>query len=625
MSGELDSFIARERKKGTNDSVIEAKLISVGWPKNIVKKSIAAAPAVKNEIKGKKPHKKKESKKHDERVDNIKKDTEKKSYDCLYRKYRHRKHFYSTKMQDDEKFKNLPSNEAVEELRKENENLQLMILDIKSEVESKSGSNNGPSPDVTKLVSELKELKYQQKQQDSLLDSLMKKSPKTHELLALLKSRNERRDEEEDDEPEVIRRVKRRHHNRPREEIVYEDTYDDYSNQNPPPPQRVIHEYQQAPPVQVQAVQQQQGPSAVSRVVESAPPPTSAVQGTKPSAQQPIVVNVQAPAPVQPVQPVQQPATAGNITISTDNVTVAPKNMEVKAPVIKATETARPKEAEKLKDIKAEMVANKLELLEERFKNLMGSGSSNQQFEYKNPLMTEELELVHEPVGDRAETGIEGLDPVIEGGLKRNTITMVAGGPGSGKSTLGLQFLYNGVVNHEENGIYITFEQQKERVIETGSMYGWKIQELIDQKKLLVLEYSPEQIDKMLKSGGGSFRDLIESIGAVRVVVDSITAFMLLYEGEIAQRRSCLEFFHNLSKWGCTSVVIVEEEYSTGSHSSSVLEYETDGVVILYNERRGDIRQRALEIFKMRDTKHAGRIFPMKLTSEGLVVYPQSV
>ncbi len=261
-----------------------------------------------------------------------------------------------------------------------------------------------------------------------------------------------------------------------------------------------------------------------------------------------------------------------------------------------------------------------LSALEQRFSTIM---SQKMDQSFQNPVVPEAVQLVHEPVGDRAQTGVRGLDPIISGGFKRKTTTMVAGGPGTGKSTLGIQFIHNGVTRFDEHGIYITFEQQEEDIIETGNMFGFDLRSLVDQRKMVIQEYTPEQLNKMIKSGGGSLRDLIESIGAYRIVIDSITAFMLLFEGEIVQRKACLELFHSLSKWGCTIVAIVEEEYYSGKHESSVLEYEADGVIILYNERRGDVRLRSLEIFKMRDTKHAGRVFPMRITSEGIVVYPE--
>jgi len=262
-----------------------------------------------------------------------------------------------------------------------------------------------------------------------------------------------------------------------------------------------------------------------------------------------------------------------------------------------------------------------VDALESKFADLVSQRGNF--FAYTNPVIPEKLHLVSAPVGDRAPTGIPGLDPIIEGGLRRGTATLVGGGPGTGKSTLALQYLVQGAQKFNEPGIYISFEETKESIEELGMQFGWNLQQMESEKSLIVREYTPEQLDKILESGGGSLRDLIDSMSAKRIVIDSVTAFMLLYEGEIAQRRACLQLFRSLSKWGCTTIAIAEEQGSTGSHEASVLEYETSAVILLYNERKGDLRQRSLEIFKMRGTKHAGRIFPMRVDEHGVEVYPR--
>lgn len=266
--------------------------------------------------------------------------------------------------------------------------------------------------------------------------------------------------------------------------------------------------------------------------------------------------------------------------------------------------------------------ASSLDVLEKKFQNLMAARGNT--FEaYTNPIIPERLHLVTTPKGDRVQTGIPGLDPIIEGGIMRYSTTLVGGGPGTGKSTLCLQYLVNGVLHYDEPGVYISFEESRESICELGLQFNWDLEQLERDRKLIIKEYTPEQIDKILEAGGGSVRDLIDFIGAKRIVIDSITAFMLLYDGEIAQRRSCLRLFRSLSKWGCTTMAIAEEQGNMGQHHASVLEYEAAGVILLYNERKGDLRQRSLEIFKMRGTKHAGRIFPMRINDHGIEVYPR--
>lgn len=93
---------------------------------------------------------------------------------------------------------------------------------------------------------------------------------------------------------------------------------------------------------------------------------------------------------------------------------------------------------------------------------------------------------------------------------------------------------------------------------------------------------------------------------------------LTMYKSDMAKRRMVIDFFQLLHKFKCTSLIIAEQETDPSKHISSILEYQVDGVILLYNERIGDIRQRSLEIFKMRGTRHAGRIFPMKISKDGI-------
>ncbi|MFT4313338.1 MAG: RAD55 family ATPase [Candidatus Woesearchaeota archaeon] len=261
---------------------------------------------------------------------------------------------------------------------------------------------------------------------------------------------------------------------------------------------------------------------------------------------------------------------------------------------------------------------NDLDSLEQEY---MSQGQlSGSQYGFYNKVEQEELQLAQEPIGDRAQTGIPDLDQVIDGGFLRLSQTLISGGPGTGKSTFGLQYLINGIVLFNEPGVYVTFEQSREAIIELGKQFGWDIENLEKQEMLIIHEYTPEQVYKALKSGGGSFRDLVESIQAKRIVLDSITEYALLFNTEMSQRREIADFYRNLSRWGCTGLVIGEEESTITTRDASALDYESDAVILLYNERKGDIRQRSLEIYKMRGTKHAGRIFPMKVTDNGILV-----
>lgn len=223
----------------------------------------------------------------------------------------------------------------------------------------------------------------------------------------------------------------------------------------------------------------------------------------------------------------------------------------------------------------------------------------------------------------RVSTGIPGLDQVMNGGLRKNTVNLVAGGPGSGKTIFGVQFLIDGINNHDEPGIYVTFEQTEEELLSDMKVFNWDLEDKIRRKKLVVLSYTPEQVEKVLKAGGGIIRDSIHSIKAKRVVFDSLSAFTLLYERLSDQRKACLSLFRAIKKWDCTALLIAEQEGTPEVHTPSVEEFEVDGVFLLYNVRTGYIRQRALEVFKMRGTGHPVNIFPMTIDNNGVKILPK--
>jgi circadian clock protein KaiC len=223
----------------------------------------------------------------------------------------------------------------------------------------------------------------------------------------------------------------------------------------------------------------------------------------------------------------------------------------------------------------------------------------------------------------RVSTGVPGLDGVMNGGFRRNTVNLIAGGPGSGKTIFGIQFLVDGIENHNETGVYISFEQTEEELLSDMKVFKWNLQDKIENKKMVILSYTPEQVEKVLKAGGGIIRDIIQNINARRVVLDSLTAFTLLYERLSEQRKACLSLFRAIKKWNCTALLIAEQEGTPEVHTPSVEEFEVDGVVLLYNIRTGYIRQRALEVFKMRGARHPVNIFPLIIDDKGMKILPK--
>jgi len=226
---------------------------------------------------------------------------------------------------------------------------------------------------------------------------------------------------------------------------------------------------------------------------------------------------------------------------------------------------------------------------------------------------------------DRVPTGIKGLDEVMGGGLEQGSVNIIGGGPGSGKSIFCMQFLVNGALKFNEPGIYITFEENKKKLIKHMKSFGWDLEKLEKEDKLTIVEYTPQQVKKLLSEGGGIIDNVIEKNKVKRMVIDSLTAFTLLHKDALEKIEASLALFNMVSEWGCTALLTAESEPDPSQHKAMIMEFEVDGVILLYNVRKEDTRERSLEILKLRGIHHASKIFPMKVTDQGIEIYPKEV
>src|SRR5713226_5590654 len=141
----------------------------------------------------------------------------------------------------------------------------------------------------------------------------------------------------------------------------------------------------------------------------------------------------------------------------------------------------------------------------------------------------------------RTPTGIPGLDKLLTGGLPRNRTILPSGGPGTGKTMLSSQFLVNGILDYEESGIYVSLDENNQPVFEEMLDFGWDLEDLENNKKLIFLEASPiRYLPAEIKVGKLtvgrkelSMATLIEmiktsvrEIGAKRIVVDPVTTLV---------------------------------------------------------------------------------------------------
>ncbi len=220
----------------------------------------------------------------------------------------------------------------------------------------------------------------------------------------------------------------------------------------------------------------------------------------------------------------------------------------------------------------------------------------------------------------RVPSGIEGFDKLVEGGFKKDSINLISGGPGSGKTIFALQFLINGIKKFGENSLYITFEEKKERLFDDVKEFGWDLEELEKQEKFIFLEYTPEQVKELLVEGGGIVENIVEKNKISRIVIDSISSFALLYKDELTKKEASLALFELINSWNATALLTSQDKSAEEGSISAALEFEVDSIVLLYHMKIKGERVRALEILKMRGTKHSGSVYQIDITNKGLSV-----
>ncbi len=221
----------------------------------------------------------------------------------------------------------------------------------------------------------------------------------------------------------------------------------------------------------------------------------------------------------------------------------------------------------------------------------------------------------------RVSTGIASLNKLV-GGFKEKSINLVIGGAGSGKTIMAMQFLIDGIKKGEK-GVYITFEEKKDKTYSDMLSFGLDLEKYEKENKFVFFEYTPEQVKRIITEGGGEIESIIEKIKARRIVIDSISSFVLLYKDELARREAALFLFELINKWNCTALLtaqVIEEE-----KIFSELGFEVDSIIILYHAKRKGIRKRGLEILKMRGTKIPQKTFPFEITNKGIVVNTRGI
>jgi len=232
----------------------------------------------------------------------------------------------------------------------------------------------------------------------------------------------------------------------------------------------------------------------------------------------------------------------------------------------------------------------------------------------------------------RLLTGVEGLDDILNGGLPRGHLYMVEGDPGTGKTTLALQFLLQGA-RVKEKGIYVTLSESKLELEQVARSHGWDISnisiyEMVPDDEDLSAEaqytvFHPSEVE--LADTITSILKQIETVDPQRVVFDSLSEFRMLARDPLKYRRQILALKRYFAGRNCT-VLLLDDRTAEGSTNDLQLQSIAHGVIKMQSlERDFGIKRRRLEVHKLRGSHFREGYHDYTIRTGGLAVYPRLI
>ncbi|NOX71756.1 MAG: AAA family ATPase [Candidatus Micrarchaeota archaeon] len=239
----------------------------------------------------------------------------------------------------------------------------------------------------------------------------------------------------------------------------------------------------------------------------------------------------------------------------------------------------------------------------------------------------------------RLKTGIEGFDKLIEGGFPEKSVILVSGGPGTGKTTFGLQFIYYGAT-HNEPGIFVSFEQEPQQIKESMMQFGMDFEKLEKEKKALVMRLKDtKDVSKVLEA----IEEKAKEMNAKRIVIDSLTSmevfaptyssinkdlpletvtnrFAQMPPPEMIIRRLMYEVIDELKEKDFTTIITSEVVGENMYSKYGVAEFVVDGLIVLHYSSIGQKKFGNIEVKKMRETKHIHGVYDYTMDENGIKV-----
>ena len=216
---------------------------------------------------------------------------------------------------------------------------------------------------------------------------------------------------------------------------------------------------------------------------------------------------------------------------------------------------------------------------------------------------------------ERIKTGIPGFDSIVGGGIPKQNLVVISGDPGSGKTIICMEFIYQGAKTFNEPGVFISLEESKEDILKLAALFGWDFEGMIKNKLIEIVTidlYDFEQLKDVIE-------DTITRIGAKRIVIDPGVIFRLYFTKELEARKKILELGKMLKESGCTAI-ITNEASGKGTDLFGLEEYVADGVLLLFHKKVMERFIRSIAVVKMRGTKITEKTHPVIINKNGLEI-----
>ena len=238
-------------------------------------------------------------------------------------------------------------------------------------------------------------------------------------------------------------------------------------------------------------------------------------------------------------------------------------------------------------------------------------------------------------------SGVAGLDELISGGFPRGRVILVLGGPGTGKTILASQFLYRGLSEYGENGIFVSLDESKNHFCPEMLKFGWDFMKAEDEGKFAFIDATrlsrvailkekmmreetsslrgkQLQIDKLIEELQGK----IQQIGAKRVVLDTLASLFYRFMDPIERRTATVDVIESLSDLGATTIVTTELSYLGLERNLMDEEFLVHGVIMMQTLFSGGTTTRAMQVEKMRGASVNPNLVPYTIDKNGLEIFP---